>query len=598
MARDTVQRRLAAILAADVVGWSRLMGADEAGTLARLKGHRNELIDPKLAEFGGRIVKTTGDGVLVEFSSAVDAVKCASEIQDAMIARNEGVPELTRMQFRIGINLGEIIIDTDGDIFGDGVNIAARLEELAAPGTVNISEDVYRQILGRLDAGLEDLGPQTLKNIANPVKVYRVGADSEKTPETAPPKDGAPAAGIEADVAFVSRPAVAVLPFDNMSRDEEQEYFVDGIAEDIITGLSLWRTFPVIARNSSFSYKGQKIDVKQVGQELGARYVLEGSVRKAGNRLRITAQLIDSETSAHVWAERFDREMEDIFDLQDEITERIVTAIAPEMAHAEAERSLKKQPADLDAWDLCHRGQWHINRYSKADNVQARELLERSAALDPNWAVPRSWVSFAHLMDALIGFSDDPAASMKLSSEAAEHAVRLDSQDPLSRGTLAIAYIWQDRPRSIIEAEKSISLNPSLSYGYIGLAGSLGYLGRWEEAVEPSRISSKLSPRDMLQTFMLTIEALIHLMLKDYDKAIDFSERGIREQPSNIRGYIRLACALAHKGDIDAARTALERGKKILPNISAAYIDATHPFDRPGDREFYLDGLRKAGWEG
>ena len=272
--------------------------------------------------------------MLVEFPSAVDAVKCASEIQEAMAERNVDVPENIRMQFRIGINLGEIIIDTDGDIFGDGVNIAARLEELAMPGTVNISEDVYRQVHGRLDTGLEDLGPQTLKNIANPVKVYRVSAENEKSADGA-----APAGEVTADVAFVSRPAVAVLPFDNMSRDAEQKYFVDGIAEDIITGLSMWRSFPVIARNSSFSYKGQKIDVKQVGKELGARYVLEGSVRKAGNRLRITAQLIDAETAAHVWAERFDREMEDIFDLQDEITERIVTAIAPEMVRAEEQRS-------------------------------------------------------------------------------------------------------------------------------------------------------------------------------------------------------------------------------------------------------------------
>ena len=593
MARDSVQRRLAAILAADVVGWSRLMGADEAGTLARLKEHRRERIDPKLAEFGGRIVKTTGDGMLVEFPSAVDAVKCASEIQDAMAERNTDVPDNIRMQFRSGINLGEIIIDTDGDIFGDGVNIAARLEELAMPGTVNISEDVYRQVHGRLDAGLEDLGPQTLKNIANPVKVYRVGTDNVNS------ADGAtPAGEVTAGVAFVSRPAVAVLPFDNMSRDAEQEYFVDGIAEDIITGLSLWRSFPVIARNSSFSYKGQKIDVKQVGKELGARYVLEGSVRKAGNRLRITAQLIDTETAAHVWAERFDREMEDIFDLQDEITERIVTAIAPEMARAEEQRAIKKQPADLGAWDLCHRGQWHIYRYTKEDNEKSQEFIERAIALDPNWAVPHAWIAYVHLMNALLGFRDDPAQSFKLSVAAAERSVRLDGQDPLARGTLSLANIWIDLPRAISEAEKAIALNPSLSYGYMGLSAALGYLGRWQECLEPCQTSGRLSPRDPLLTFMLTIEAMAHLFLKDYDAAIECAERGIREQPKNVRGHIRLTCALAHKGDIDGARAAFERIKPIIPNLTLAYIDATHPFDRPEDREFYLDGLRKAGWEG
>ncbi|MEE8172799.1 MAG: adenylate/guanylate cyclase domain-containing protein, partial [Alphaproteobacteria bacterium] len=364
MARDSVQRRLAAILAADVVGWSRLMGADEAGTLARLKQHRGALLDPKFEEYGGRIVKTTGDGVLVEFPSAVDAVKCASEIQEAMAKRNAGVPESTRMLFRVGINLGEIIIDTDGDIFGDGVNIAARLEELAEPGTVNISEDVYRQVHSRLDAELQDLGAQELKNIAKPVRVYRVGGATSATPAGG----AVNAPGGAAPTGFEARPAIAVLPFDNMSRDEEQEYFADGISEDLITALSLWRLFPVIARKSSFTYKGQKVDVKQVGRELGARYVLEGSVRKAGQRLRITAQLIDAESGAHVWAERFDRELADIFDLQDEITESIVHNIMPEISMAEAERATRVPPASLDAWEYLQRGLWHIYRYTREDN--------------------------------------------------------------------------------------------------------------------------------------------------------------------------------------------------------------------------------------
>lgn len=402
MAKDTVQRRLAAIVATDVVGWSRLMGDDEAGTLTAMKAHRQGLIDPKLGEFGGRIVKTTGDGMLVEFASAVDAVNCTGEIQAAMVERNIGVPESRRMQFRIGINLGEIIIDSDGDIFGDGVNIAARLEELAEPGTVNISEDVFRQVHGRLDASLEDLGAQELKNIKNPVRVYRVG-DAEvavATPDVVAPEavtqqpESPKTAGASTAVGtggFEARPAIAVLPFNNMSRDEDQEFFADGIAEDLITALSLWRLFPVIARNSSFTYKGEKIDVKKVGRELGARYVVEGSVRKSGNRLRITAQLIDAESGAHVWAERFDRELEDIFDLQDKITESIVHNVMPEISLAEAERATRVPPANLDAWEYYQRGIWHLYRYTREDTEKAREYFAGALERDPSLSLAASF---------------------------------------------------------------------------------------------------------------------------------------------------------------------------------------------------------------
>lgn len=284
-------------------------------------------------------------------------------------------------------------------------------------------------------------------------------------------------------------------------------------------------------------------------------------MRKAGNRLRITAQLIDAETGAHVWAERFDREMEDIFDPQDEITERIVTAIAPEMLRAEEQRALRKRPADLGAWDLCHRSLWHIYRYSKEDNTTAQEYLERAMSLDTNWALPHTWVAFRHVTDALLSYSADPAVSLKLSGEAAETAVRLDGQDPMARGTLSIANIFLDRQRAISEGEKAIALNPSLSYGYMGLGSAHGFLGHWEECLDPIQTANRLSPRDPLLTFMLTVEALAHLMLKDFDTAADCAERGLREQPNNVRGHIRLSCALAHKGDLDAARAAYLRSK-------------------------------------
>ena len=601
MAKDTVQRRLAAILAADVVGWSRLMGDDEAGTLARLKGHREALIDPKLAEFGGRIVKTTGDGVLVEFPSAVDAVKCAAEIQDAMVTRNADVPESTRMQFRIGINLGEIIIDTDGDIFGDGVNIAARLEELAEPGTVSISEDVYRQVHGRLDAALEDLGTQELKNIKNPVRVYRVGEEAEAVASSAvatkktekPATAGATAGGFEA------RPAIAVLPFDNMSRDEDQEFFADGIAEDLITALSLWRLFPVIARNSSFTYKGQKIDVKEVGRELGARYVLEGSVRKAGKRLRITAQLIDAETGAHVWAERFDRELEDIFDLQDEITESIVHNIMPEISLAESERASRVAPANLDAWEHYQRGLWHIYRYTREDNEKAREFFAGALQRDPSLSLAASFQAAANIWDLLFGWTETPADSMSEAMEFCRRAIALNPQESTAHSISgAILAMSGEAERGHEEGKHAIELNPNSAVAHFCGAFPLIYLQRNEEALAGVEMAIRLSPRDPMLPIYYGVQALAHLMLRQYDESIACSRRALQEQPDNIRALHRLAIAEAHNGNLDAARAAYAQAERIMPAPPLEYFAASHPFAEAEDLDFILDGLRKAGWQG
>ena len=493
----------AAIVAADVVGWSRLMGDDEAGTLAALKAHRQELIDPKLGEFGGRIVKTTGDGMLVEFASAVDAVNCTTEIQAAIAERNEGVAESKRMQFRIGINLGEIIIDTDGDIFGDGVNIAARLEELAEPGTVNISEDVYRQLHGRLDATLQDLGTQELKNIKNPVRVYRVGdaEEAEASPADAVHKPKSPTAvGAIGAGGFEARPAIAVLPFDNMSRDEDQEFFVDGIAEDLITALSLWRLFPVIARNSSFTYKGQKIDVKQIGSELGARYVLEGSVRKAGNRLRITAQLIDAESGAHVWAERFDREIEDIFDLQNEITERIVHNIMPEISLAEAERAIRVPPANLDAWEYLQRGAWHLYRYTREDTEKAREYFVDALARDPSLSLAASYRATCNIWDLLYGWTDSPADCMAEAMEFCRQAIALNSQDSTAHSISgSIMAISGDAARGLEAGKRAVELNPSSSLAHFCSAFPLVYLGRAEESLAGIDRAARSDDADLLR---------------------------------------------------------------------------------------------------
>ena len=368
MAEARVERRLAAILAADVVGYSRLMGTDEEATLAALKACRRELIDPKIAEYRGRIVKTTGDGALVEFPSAVDAVRCAIEIQRAMAARNTAIPEDRRIEFRIGINVGDIIID-EGDIYGDGVNIAARVESLASPGEICLSDNAYQQIKGKLAFDVSDLGEQHLKNIAQPVRVYGVRLDG--TPER-------PA------LVLPDKPSIAVLPFQNMSGDPEQEYFADGISEDIITGLSKLRWFFVIARNSSFTYKGKAVDVKRVSRELGVRYVLEGSVRKGGNRVRITCQLIDATTGNHLWAERYDGDLTDIFTLQDEITKKVVAAIEPKLLEAEGIRSQSRSSEDLGAWEMVIHANSLFWRLTKTESLAAIATLSRSLSAIPN----------------------------------------------------------------------------------------------------------------------------------------------------------------------------------------------------------------------
>ncbi len=372
MPPERVERKLAAVLAADVAGYSRLMGADEEGTLARLKAHRAEVIDPKIAEHRGRVVKTTGDGILIEFSSVVDAVRCATEVQRAMAERNAEIPDVKRIEFRVGINLGDIIID-GSDIHGDGVNIAARLEGIANPGTTYISDSSYQQVRDKLAIDFEDMGEHQLKNIARPVRVYRVqlgGTPANESPTLALP----------------DKPSIAVLPFQNMSGDPEQEYFADGIVEEIITALSRMRWLFVIARNSSFVYKAKAIDVKQVGRELGVRYVLEGSVRKAANRVRITGQLVDTTKGAHLWADRFDGGLDDIFDLQDQVTASVVGAIAPTLEKAEIERAKRKPTESLDAYDYYLRGMANVHLWTKEANSEALRLFYKAIELDPDFA--------------------------------------------------------------------------------------------------------------------------------------------------------------------------------------------------------------------
>ncbi len=435
-----MQRRLAAILAADVVGYTRLMGEDEAGTLAALQAHRQELIEPKIAEHRGRLVKLMGDGALVEFASVIDALACAAEVQTGMAERNRRMADGPRITFRIGINLGDVIVEGD-DLYGDGVNVAARLEALAEPGGICISAKVYDEVKNKLALGYEDLGERAVKNVAEPIRVYLIV-----------PGRGGGAAEAGDELALPEKPSIAVLPFDNMSGDPEQEYLADGITEDLITALSKIRWFFVIARNSTFTYKGKAVEVKQVAKELGVRYVLEGSVRKAGERVRITAQLVDATTGRHVWAERYDRQFEDIFDLQDEMTLTLVGAVEPELSAAERERALAKPPESLDAWESYQRGLWNMWLYGREGNLEAEKLLARAAELDPGFAPAYAYGCYVQYSRVVMGWAEDPESCLDAGMKQAKRALTLDDKDPTAYFALGRILMMRGRHDDSIAA--------------------------------------------------------------------------------------------------------------------------------------------------
>ena len=446
MAAERLQRRLAAILAADVVSYSRMVEADEAGTVARLKSLQSELIMPMIARDGGRVVKLMGDGVLVEFASAVDAVRNAIGIQAEMAKRNADQAEDHRIAFRIGVNVGDVIIDGE-DIHGDGVNVAARLEGLCEPGGVYVSGTVHDYVEGKLEAAFDDLGEQAVKNITRPVRVYRVRMDengsSRPSPRTVspPPPD---------------KPSIAVLAFNNMSGDAEQEYFSDGISEDVITDLSKLANVHVIARNSSFVYKNAAVSVPEVARELGVRYILEGSVRKAGNRVRVTAQLIDSTTGGHVWADRFDRDLTDIFAVQDEFTHEIVSALKLTLSPDEADRLAHKGTADVEAYNLFLRGRDQVWLHTKTGNIGARDLFGRAIAIDPGYAAARALVAFTHINDFANGWTEAPDRSLEIGLQTARQAVNIDAAEPLAHFALSSAYKWSGEIDAALEEGASL----------------------------------------------------------------------------------------------------------------------------------------------
>ena len=554
MAPERVERRLSAILAADVANYSRLMGADEEGTLAQLKAHRRELLDPAIAEHRGRIVKTTGDGMLAEFASVVDAGRCAIEIQRGMSARNSAVARDKRIEFRIGINVGDIMSD-GGDIFGDGVNIAARLEAIAEPGGICVSGRARDDLDGKLATDFVDEGDRQLKNIAKPVRVYRMRPIGDEI------KD-APA------LVLPDRPSIAVMPFQNLSGDQEQEYFADGMVEDITSGLSRFKWLFVIARNSTFTYKGRPADIKQVGRELGVRYVLEGSVRKASGRVRITAQLIEAESRAHIWAERYDRAIDDIFAVQDEITVSTIAAIEPNLRQAEIERARRKRPESLDAYDFVLRAMPYADTGMPEGAVQAMPMLERALALEPDYALAHG---LAALCNEILYVRAGRREENRLAAIRHGHAAITlgpDDATALTYGAIAIGMVEHDRAQAQEAFEQALALCPSAASAYLWGALISGWGGEAERAIEWGECGIRLSPFDPWITAALHGMFLGHFLRGRYEEAETAARRSIRSKPGFSISHMMLAAALAKLGRIDEAKAAAARVLALQPNFS------------------------------
>jgi adenylate cyclase len=594
LAVEQVERRLAAVLAADVAGYSRLMGTDEEGTLARLKAVRKALVDPAIASHRGRIVKTTGDGMLVEFASAVDAVRGAVEVQRGMAEQNASVPQNQRIEFRIGIHVGDIIID-DNDIFGDGVNVAARLEGIAEPGGICISDDAQRQIRGKVDIAFEDMGPQNLKNITEPMRAWRLkmSASASAATSTKPPVKFTQTQAL----ALPDKPSIAVLPFQNMSGDPEQEYFADGMVEDIITALSRFRSLFVIARNSSFTYKGQAVDVKQAGRDLGVRYVLEGSVRKAGNRIRITGQLIDAVTGAHLWAERYDRDLSNIFALQDEIAASVAGVIEPALAAAEQQRVLRKPPERLDAWEAYQRGLWHFHRYRPDENKTAMAFFSQAIALDPNFAPGHYGYALALQWD-IWHFSSRPFLEVQgTAREEAQIAVSLDDNDAMAHAVLAHMMMWgSEWEAAIAEARTAVALNPNSAFVISMLGCVLGFGGYREEALDRLQQAMRASPHDPLIWLWSLWCAVLQFFSRDFVAALQTLRQVVRLRPGYGPPYEYIAASLAYLGQSDEAREALER----IPPQSLEQLqrfEQRPPWLRPEDYALRVEGVRLAAGE-
>lgn len=582
MAEQRAQRRLAAILAADVVAYSRLMGDDEAGTLAALKKLRLELIDPAIAEYQGRMVKLMGDGALVEFASVVDAVECAIHIQSDMSIRNAGIPENKSIRFRIGVNLGDIIIDGD-DIYGDGVNVAARLEGEADPGGICISGDAYRQVTGKIDHAFEDLGERTLKNISAPVRAYRW---------CSAPVQPAVRVDSRQQIRSPSKPSIAVMPFANMSGDPKQEYFSDGITEDLITDLSKISSLSIVARNSTFAYKSRRIDLRQVAADLGVSYVVEGSVRKAGERIRVTAQLIDPATSYHLWAERYDRDLTDIFALQDEITEQIVAALEITLSESEQEKVARRYTNNLEAYDYFLRGRDQV-RATNETNAQAQEMFERAIELDPGFAAAYAMLSYTHWRGWFNQWNDDSHA-LDRALEMAQKAVALDDDLPLARAFLGWIYVMRkEHEKAITEAQRAIALDPNLAEAYAYLGEVMNLSGKPEEGISLIEKAMRLDPHYPANYLIYLGHA--NWALGKYEDAIAALKRCLTRFPSSLSSHRTLAVIYSELGRIEEAKAEVAEMLKISPSANLIGQKERLPFKSEAVLRRFLDGLRVAG---
>jgi len=577
-----VERRLAAILAADVAGYSRLIEADEEGTLGRLKVLRSELIYPKIAGHKGRIVKTTGDGLLVEFASVVDALRCAAEVQAAIAESNDLSPPDRRIEFRIGIHQGDIVVE-DGDIFGDGVNVAARLEGLAEPGGICVSARVQEDASGRLDLAFEDMGEQALKNIARPVRAYRVVTAAGSAFTRASPGPALP-----------DKPSIAVLPFANMSGDPEQEYFADGMVEEIITALSQIGWLFVIARNSTFTYKGRAVDVKQVGRELGVRYVLEGSVRKAGTQVRITGQLIDALTGTHLWASRFDGSLEDIFELQDRVAVSVAGVVEPALQAAEMRRSAARPTTDLSAYDLYLRALSTFYPITKERVSAALGLLEQAIAIDPNYGPALSWAAICHMRLVNDGWTEAPETNRGKATALARQALQMAQNDPgtLANAAEALAYFGEDIGAMIELVDRALALNPSFARGWYRSGVLRVWAGQPDLAIEHVETSLRLSPRERMGQ-PLTVLGIAYFLKRRFDEAASKLLPSIQNHPGFPNSYRTLAACYAHMGRLDEARAILARLRTITPQV----VPSDLPWRNPEHRELFLSGLRLAAGE-
>jgi TolB-like protein/class 3 adenylate cyclase/Tfp pilus assembly protein PilF len=591
----TEARKLAAVLAADVVGFSRLTRADEDRTLARLRTLRSDLIDPTIAVHKGRVVKWTGDGAIVEFRSVVEAVRCGLEIQDSMAERNAGLPPERRIELRIGIHLGDVVEESDGDLMGDGVNIAARLEGVAQPGAICLSEDAYRQVKSRLDLAISDLGETRLKNIADPVRVYSLqvgGAGAARAAASSATASPAPSR-----LSLPDKPSIAVLPFQNMSGDPEQEYFADGAVEDIITALSRFGQLFVVARNSSFVYKGRAVDVKQVGRELGVRYVLEGSVRKAASRIRITAQLIDAQTGVHLWAERLDGGLQDIFDLQDQVTARVVGEIAPKLEQAEIERAKHKPTDRLDAYDYYLRGRANLNRGTREGTDEGLGQFHQALGIDPDFASAHAMAAWCLFWRKVNGWMTDRPRETAEGAELARRAIELGQDDAvvLTRSGHALAHLAGDLDGGIALVDRALLINPNLASAWF-LGGFLKlWSGQSDVAMEHFERAMRLSPLDPEIYRAQAGMAMAHLFAGRFATACSMADTVCRRLPSFMMVVAIAAASHALAGRRDEAQRAMSRLRRLDPGLRMSNVGDWLPIRRPEDRAMLALGLQKAG---